>query len=344
MEKQTLFISHRDLLESGCLDFKAAIDNCENTLKSFSENAVDFPEKICQIFDAETQSRINCLPATVYKNNVCGVKWISVFPDNPKKNHLPNISAVIVLSDILTGRPLAVMDGALCSNLRTASVTAVAAKYLCNPTPETIGFIGAGEQAKMNFLALKSLFPSLRICKVASRSVESEQRFIAYLSKVYPDVSFIACNSCYEQAARESNIIVTAISGQAQLLQAEWIGKGTLYCHIGGLEDSFTVPKKADKIICDSWNKTKHRSQTISKMYKLGLLSDNDIYCDLHEIASQNKIGRTSKDEFIYFNAVGLSYIDISIAYACYQKVLSNSKGSLLDFSVINDDLKYLIK
>jgi len=97
----------------------------------------------------ETQERINCLPATFKSDGVCGVKWVSVFPPNPAKNGIQNLSAVVILSEIEHGFPIAFMEGTLGSNIRVGAMGALADRYLARDDATTIGFIGAGEQAKM---------------------------------------------------------------------------------------------------------------------------------------------------------------------------------------------------
>ena len=92
----------------------------------------------------------------------------------------------------------------------------------------------------------------------------------------------------------DTDIIVTAISGQAPVLKARDVRAGMLYIHVGGWEDEYGVALKADKIVCDDWNASKHRTQTICRMYKEGLLKDKDIYADLAEIIAGQKKGRES--------------------------------------------------
>ncbi|MCK5925023.1 MAG: hypothetical protein KAG10_03945, partial [Methylococcales bacterium] len=104
------------------------------------------------------------------------------------------------------------------------------------------------------------------------------------------------------------------------LLKAEWMKKGAFYSHIGGWEDEYAVAQQCDKIVCDDWDTVTHRGQTLSRMYKEGLLSHNDIHADLHELVSGHKKGRESNEERIYFNAVGLAYIDVAIAFSMYQR------------------------
>lgn len=324
------FFSQEDLLNAGCLNVQRAIDVIEKSIKGFMNGRVLMPDKTVQIFDDITQNRINVLPATLLDENICGVKWVSVFPINPKKYNKQNVTAVIILSEIESGYPIAFMEGTLISNLRTAAISAIAAKYLSKKNAETIGFIGAGENAKMNLMAMKAIRPSLKVCKVSSRTVETEHKFIEDMSKIFSDIEFIPCRTNYRDAVLDSDIIVTATSTQEDLLRADWIKKGAFYSHIGGWEDEYAVARKADKIVCDDWESVKHRGQTISRMYKEGLLSDNDIYGDLGEIICNKKKGRESDDEFIYFNTVGLSYADVALAYDMYEKAKENNTGRLL--------------
>lgn len=346
-ELSVTVISQDDLVNAGCFDVSESIAITELAFKKRAEGSVIFPDKVSVIFDEKSQNRINCLPAGLRKDNIYGMKWVSVFPGNPKLYGLQNLSAVILLSELQHGFPKAFMEGTLCSNLRTAATSAVAAKYLARKNSTTIGFIGAGEQAKSHLLSMLSVLPTITTCKVASRTSESEQKFIKQMSRLCPNIHFVACNNAYELAANDSDIIVTAISGQVELLQAEWIKPGALYCHVGGLEDAFSVPAKANKIVCDDWNVVKHRTQTISRMYKQGLLSDNDIYANLDEIITGNKAGRELDEEFIYFNTVGMSFVDVMLANHMYKKVLAEGLGSniiLQNKSMFDIDERFIYK
>lgn len=320
-------ISLDDLIEAGCFDVKESIRVCENAFIEYANKRVIFPDKVSVIFNQESQDRINCLPAAMLSEKVYGMKWVSVFPNNPINHQLPNLTAVILLSEIESGFPIAFMEGSLCSNLRTAAVGAIAAKYCAKKVCNAIGFIGSGEQAKTHFLTMKAVRPDIKVCKVASKRRESELKFVEQMKRMHPDVEFICCEGNYKEAAVDSDIIVTAISGQEQILQAEWIADGTFYCHVGGLEDDFAVPLKANKIICDNWEMVKHRTQTISQMYQRNLLKDEDIYADLHQVIMKEKNGRESEEEFIYFNSVGMSFLDVALSNWMYKKTIEAKKG-----------------
>lgn len=290
----------------------------EDAFSKYDRGEVILPTKISQIFDERTQTRINCMPATLMTDKVAGMKWVSVFPPNASQG-LQNVSGIMVLSEIETGFPIAVIDATLLTNVRTAAVGCVAAKYLAPSRVETIGLIGAGSEARMHFALLKHLFPSIKECRVSSRKAVTEEAFIAALQDTALDVKFVACGGDSFKSASGADIVITAISGQAPVLKAKDITKGCLYIHVGGWEDEFAVVEKADKIVCDEWEACKHRTQTISRMYVQGLLKNEDIYADLKDIISGKKKGRENDDEFIYFNSVGLAFIDINFANETYK-------------------------
>lgn len=325
------YLSQEDLIHAGCFDIRMAIEVAEKTLLAFEDHRILFPEKIVQIFNPASQERINCLPATLLDEQICGIKWVSVFPRNPKLHNMQNLSAIFILSEIEKGFPVAVMEGTLASNIRVAAMGGIAAKHLACQNSETIGFIGAGEQAKMHLLAMKVVRPGLKKCRVAAKTVEEEEQFIAELSSILPDLVFIGANTQARAAIEGADILVTATSAQAPLLKADWVKPGAFYSHIGGWEDEYEVAQQSDKIVCDDWQTVTHRTQTLSRMYAEGLLSNNDIHADLHELVSGQKPGRENDDERIYFNAVGLAYVDIGLALAMFQRAKSAHIGQELD-------------
>ncbi len=325
------YLSQEDLLKAGCFDLSLAIETAKATLLSFVDHKILFPEKIVQIFDRASQDRINCLPATLLDEKICGVKWVSVFPRNPQMHDMQNLSAIFVLSEIEKGFPVAVMEGTLASNMRVAAMGAIAASYLARKDSEVIGIIGAGEQAKMHLLAMTVVRPGLKQCRIASKTKEEEQQFIEELSQILPSVEFITADTHGRAAMDGADILVTATSAQAPLLKAEWMKPGAFYSHIGGWEDEYEVALQCDKIVCDDWDTVTHRTQTLSRMYKEGLLSGADIHADLHELVSGHKVGRESDQERIYFNAVGLAYIDVAIGLAMFKRAKNAGAGRELD-------------
>jgi ornithine cyclodeaminase/alanine dehydrogenase-like protein (mu-crystallin family) len=324
------YLSQEDLLEAGCLDFRLAIGAAESALLAHRNGDVLFPDKIVQIFNQETQERINCLPATLLSEKVCGVKWVSVFPPNVPRFGLQNLTALFILSEIDKGFPIAVLEGTLASNIRVGAMGALAAKHFAPRDARVIGFIGSGEQAKMHLLAMKTVCPTLTECRVAARTAEEERQFLRELAPLVPDMELTSTGTDRARAMKGADILVTATSAQAPLLEAAWMKPGSFYSHVGGWEDEYAVARQCQKIVCDDWETVKHRTQTLSRMYQDGELRDSDLYANLDEVVAGEKPGREADDERVYFNAVGLAFVDVAIALAMYRRATGAGKGRQL--------------
>ena len=113
--------------------------------------------------------------------DISGVKWISVYPDNPKLN-IPTIHGTLLLSDTLTGQPIISMDCAKLTSYRTAAVSALAAKHLTiNNTVRTLTFIGCGYQAKLHAKMYAATFPNIDTIKLYDRNRDNAYKFSQWL-------------------------------------------------------------------------------------------------------------------------------------------------------------------
>jgi ornithine cyclodeaminase/alanine dehydrogenase-like protein (mu-crystallin family) len=236
----------------------------------------------------------------------------------------------IILSEIEKGFPVAVMEGTLCSNMRVGAMGGIAAKHLARKDSKVIGFIGSGEQSKMHLVAMKTVLTGLEECRVSAKTEPEEEHFIEEMQPIFPEMKFIPTKTNGQKAIEGADVIVTGTSAQAPLLKADWVKEGAFYSHIGGWEDEYAVAKKCSKIVCDDWETVKHRTQTLSRMYKDGELTDDDVYANLVELVAGDKKGRESDQEINYFNAVGLAYVDVAIAHAMYEQAISAGAGQRL--------------
>lgn len=329
---ETLLISAGDekaILKNNLLD---TISVVENALKKEAAKDVYLPDKISHIFNDTTQNRINCMAGALLSDHLYGVKCVAVFPENPDDGYR-NVTGTTILSELEHGHTLSIMDSGYLTDIRTAAVGATAAKYLSREDSRIIGFIGAGQQARRHLDAILTIRPGIEKCYVSSRKENTILSFIEEETVLHPNLEFINFGDNYEGAVTNADIIVTAISGQCDILKAKWIKKGAFYIHVAGWEDEYAVAKKASKIVCDQWEHVKQRTQTISRMYKEGLLKDEDIYGNLGDIITGKINGRESEDEFIYFCSVGLSFLDVAFAKYIYEQSKKNSIGMSYSFN-----------
>src|SRR5215469_5914357 len=105
--------------------------------------------------------------------DLMAVKLVTVFESNTT---LPTHQAVIQLLSANTGEPLATLDGRLITEMRTAAVTAIAARLFTPDMPLTLAILGSGVQARAHLKALR-LVREIREVRVWSRTTAHAEAF-----------------------------------------------------------------------------------------------------------------------------------------------------------------------
>ena len=83
-----------------------------------------------------------------------GLKAVTFYPSNAERG-IPTHMATIFLVDPRTGTPLAIMDGRLITEMRTAAVSAAATKLLASPDSKILAILGSGVQARSHVEAMR---------------------------------------------------------------------------------------------------------------------------------------------------------------------------------------------
>lgn len=93
------------------------------------------------------------MPAYLHETGDMAVKLVSVFADNPKHG-LPVINGVVLVLDVMTGLPLAMMNGAALTAIRTGAASGAATDLLARTNARTVAIFGSGVQARTQLEAV----------------------------------------------------------------------------------------------------------------------------------------------------------------------------------------------
>ncbi len=93
------------------------------------------------------------MPAYLQETGELAVKLVSVFPNNPAHG-LPVINGLVLALDVMTGLPLALMDGATVTAIRTGAASGAATDLLARPEARTVAIFGSGVQARTQLEAV----------------------------------------------------------------------------------------------------------------------------------------------------------------------------------------------
>ena len=274
----------------------------ESALAAFSAGRVQQPVRTVLTVE-EGRRYLGVMPAVT--EEAMGLKLVSFYPANADRG-IPTHFAVIVLMRADTGEPLAVMDGRLITEMRTASVSAMVTKHLASPDSRILALLGSGVQAGAHLEAL-SRVRKFREVRVWSRTEEHARRFAA-------EHGVVAVASA-EAAVRDADVIVTATGALEPVLQGRWLKAGAHVNAVGAprptwreLDDALM---KASVLVVDS------REAAIKESGDV-ILSGASIYAEAGEIFAGTKPkpapGRTT-----VFKSLGLAVEDLVTAQLVYE-------------------------
>ncbi len=275
----------------------------------------------------------NVLRGSIAPLALAGVKVVSDYVDNYRQG-LPSEMGLLNLFDPATGRPLAIIDAAGLTDMRTGAVTALGAKHLARKSSRILGHIGARGTAYWNVRLLDSLFDFAEI-RVHSRRAESRDAFAARLTRdlgkpvlVVPD---------WESCVRGADIVVEAsrLPQPAPLLKTEWIQPGALVVPYGTMSAvELSLTDIMDKVVVDDWGQCKSGLfGSLRAHVESGRLSEASLHAELGQIVAGTKPGREADDETILFWHRGLSLSDIALGHAMLEKAKRLGIGQRLRYA-----------
>lgn len=231
-----------------------------------------------------------------------GAKLVSFYPGNAG-TAWPTHMALIVLFDTRTGAPLAMMDGRLITEMRTAAVSAAVARRLA-PGGGVLALLGSGVQAKAHVEALRHILPVAET-RVWSRTAENAARFAA---------GHDARATGAEDAVRGADIVVTATASLEPVLKGAWLKPGALVLAVGAPRPTWRElddDAMRHTLVVDSRDAVLKESGDV-------ILSRATIAAEAGEIfagARTVPAGRT-----IVFKSVGLAVEDIAAARLVHER------------------------
>ena len=268
---------------------------------------------------------IHAMPAYVKELEVAGLKWVSGYPPNTAKG-LPYISGLLVLNDCETGVPLAVMDCAWVTAMRTGASAGISARYLARAGSDCAAIVGCGVQARTSLMALVEELPALAEARCYDLFPAATQRFIADMAALFPALRFVNCASAPD-AVRPADVVVTAIPivvDPTPDLDVGMLKEGGLAVSLD-YDSAWTsaAMRECDKFCSDDIGQL--LSTKDHGVYFSGIPAA--VSADLGELAAGLKPGRKNESERIFSMNMGIAVDDMVTARVLYQRALERGAG-----------------
>lgn len=255
-----------------------------------------------------------------------GTKLVSVNPQNAQKGK-PSIYGVMALNDGETGEPLAILNGAALTAIRTGAVGALGIKHTSPENCTKLGIIGTGIQGFTQAIFASSIRPIQEIL-VCDRNEEKALEFICELKTVLPNIKINTCAES-ETLVERSEIIICTTSSQTPVIPDDSnLLKGKSFIGIGSYKpDMREFPDALFTLIDQVWVDTPFaakESGDLSIPISEKNLSERQIK-PLSELIIEKSIDQS---ETTFFKSVGMALFDVVVAETMYKKALNNNIGT----------------
>jgi len=297
--KQALFLNEEQVRKH--LRMAELIPAMEKALIEFSAGKVTQPVRSVINVDP-SGGFLGLMPA--FTPDGLGLKAVTFFPSNAEHG-IPTHMATIFLVDPQTGTPLAIMDGRLITEMRTAAVSAAATKLLAAPDAKILAILGSGVQAHSHVEALRLVRQFEEVCVWSPRHEHAER----FAKKVG------ATAMSAEEAVRGADVIVTATNSKTPVLKGAWLKPG---CHVNAIGACRPDWRELDDQAISNVVFVDSREGALKESGDV-ILSSAKIYAELGEALAGKVPPRAT--ETTIFKSLGMAVEDIAAATLVYQSV-----------------------
>ncbi|MCO5130019.1 MAG: dehydrogenase [Xanthobacteraceae bacterium] len=248
-------------------------------------------------------------------------KMFTSFPSNLAAGRLPAVQAVCVLFDGVDGRPLAVIDGTSITHWRTAADSALGARWLANPEPETMLLVGAGKMAWWLAQAHRVARPSLSRVLIWNRSRARAAELADRLAQHGLRTEVV---SDLDAATGMADLISACTRSHAPLIRGRNLKPGVHLDLVGGYtpqtREADDEAARRARVFVDRRETAFHGVGDILQPIASGAITEADVRGDLYDLAGGAVTGRRSASDITMFKNAGGGHLDLMTCEAVFER------------------------
>ena len=283
------------------LNMKELISAMSRALADLSGGKVIQPVRTV-LSIAEHQGFFGLMPAY---NGSLGAKLVTFYPNN---QGIHTHHAVILLFRAETGEPIAMIDGRLITEMRTAAVSAVATDKLARPDSHVLAILGSGVQARSHLEALRLVreFSEVRVWSPRNAAAFAKEHSVKVAASA-------------EEAVRGADVIIVATASTTPVLMGEWLSRGAHINAVGATRPNWRELDDATLRVSQIFVESREAAMQESG----DVIAAGKISAEIGEVIAGQKPGRQSEDEITLFKSVGVAVEDVAAADLVYRKAMA---------------------
>jgi ornithine cyclodeaminase len=320
-----LYLNEKDLQKIG-LHWNETIDNIELAVHCLEKK--DFVQPIKPYLRyRDLTNRIIALIAFVGgKINLAGIKWIASFPKNIDHG-LPRAHSVVILNEADTGVPVAVINTALLSIVRTASVSGLMIRYFDRARPlknANVAIMGWGPIGRHHYQMVSEILQG-KIAKISLFDIRGIDP--ATIDGPCKDQTVVV--NSWQEAYADADVFITCTVSPAPYVDLKpKAGSLQLNCSLRDFKTGILDHTKA--IIVDDWEEVCREKTDIEMMHKERGLQEKDTK-SIVDVVCNDAMAGYAAEEAIMFNPMGMAVFDVATGRYYMDKAKALNVGQELE-------------
>ena len=314
-----------------CLNMPQCIDLMADTLLALHRQQAQAPQRISLPLFAQDKTLLT-MPGAIQTLGIAGTKTLSLCEANPAQGR-PAIQGLITLLDLNTGAPIALVDAASITAIRTAAASAAATRVLARESASRLALIGTGIQAKTHLEAMMAIRPIKHIHLYSRREANAQAFAQAMQDKT--DATFQVFDSV-EKAIASADIICTLTSSPNPLIKGHWLKPGVHLNLVGAhTPDAREVDSKTiqpSRLFVELKSTALREAGDILIPLRAKQIQESHILGEVAEVIAGNLIGRNNSDDITVYKSLGNAAQDLAAAYAVLEQARIRGLSKPIDF------------
>lgn len=297
------------------LSMEDCIEAMDRAMRALSAGSIEAPPR--RVSDLP-RGHFFLMPGAMADGSVFGAKLVSLLPSNPERG-LPAVQGFVALFDLDSGAPLALLDGAEITSLRTAAVSALATRTLARDDASSHGIFGAGRLAAEHLRAIAAVRP-LTETRVWARDPGKAHAFAGRLR----EETGLAVIACGPEKTAACDIVTTVTNAPEPILQGCWLQPGS-HLNLVGAHRPDHREADADAVngaavYVDSRAAAMREAGDLLIPLGEGRFDESGIRGELGEVLARSAGGRRDPAERTVFKSLGHVAQDLYAAEAVYRR------------------------
>lgn len=306
------------------------LEAVEQAMVATSTGEVDLPLRM-HLPIRDSAGKLVVMPGMLGPQRVFGLKIVSKFPRPAGDPHGSHVGMVIIF-DAGTGLPLAMLEGGMLTEIRTAAASALATRVLSRPESRVLAVLGTGAQAKWHARAIPVVRPIDQI-RIWGRSVARATALAEQLRRAHGAELRVAATPA--EAVWGADIVCTTTSSTEPVLRGEWLEPG-MHLNLVGSAVASTAEVDVEcvrrtRFYVDSRTSAAAEAGELRAALAAGAVTAGHVVGEIGEVLAKRAPGRATPDDITLYKSLGIASQDLAAGLRAYRNAFAMGLGYELD-------------